>query len=81
MTFGMFLCRYCIFTLQESPKFLVAVGRDEEAIESLTYIAKRNGKQISLTTEKLLACGHTNRMNNKASIWRTFMNTFSHFSL
>ncbi|ELU40770.1 membrane transporter [Rhizoctonia solani AG-1 IA] len=33
MTFLMFLARYAIFNLQESPKYLLAKGRDQEAIE------------------------------------------------
>lgn len=33
LTFAMFICRFFIFDLRESSKFLVAKGRDEEAIE------------------------------------------------
>jgi hypothetical protein len=33
MTFLMFLARYVVFDLQESPKYLIAKGRDQEAIE------------------------------------------------
>jgi hypothetical protein len=32
ITFLMFICRYFIFNLQESSKYLLAKGRDEEAL-------------------------------------------------
>jgi hypothetical protein len=32
----MFVCRFFVFDVQESSKFLVAQGRDEEAIKVLT---------------------------------------------
>jgi hypothetical protein len=35
LTFSIFICRFFIFDVQESSKFLVAQGRDEEAIEVL----------------------------------------------
>ena len=35
----MFLFRYVIFTLQESPKYLAANGRDEEAIQVCNMLA------------------------------------------
>jgi len=41
--------------MQEYPKYLVAKGRDADAIKVLEYIAKRNGVSISLTLEKLEA--------------------------
>ena len=65
----MFVCRYFIFDLQESPKFLVATGRDEDAIAALTYIAKRNGKTISLTTEQLLRFGRAQTVTSRRSVW------------
>ncbi|KAG6902105.1 hypothetical protein C0995_004285 [Termitomyces sp. Mi166 len=55
MTLLMFIMRFVVFDLQESPKYLVAKGRDQEAIAVLEHIAKRNGKTISLTLEQLLA--------------------------
>ncbi|KAG6897020.1 hypothetical protein C0992_004665 [Termitomyces sp. T32_za158] len=47
--------RFVVFDLQESPKYLVAKGRDREAIAVLQHIAKRNGKTISLTLEHFSA--------------------------
>ncbi|VDC07272.1 unnamed protein product [Peniophora sp. CBMAI 1063] len=59
VTFVMFIARFFLFNLQESPKFLVAKGRDEEAIKVLEYIAARNGRTITLTLAKLEAVGGT----------------------
>ncbi|KAG9316881.1 MFS general substrate transporter [Chiua virens] len=52
ITFAAFVMRYFVFDLQESPKYLVAQGRDEEALGVLEHIARRNGKTISLTIEE-----------------------------
>ena len=81
MTFGMFICRYFIFSLQESPKFLVATGQDEKAIEALTYIANRNGKTVTLTAEKLLALGRVERRGEQGGLLRQIKNSFAHLSL
>ncbi|KAG5643086.1 hypothetical protein DXG03_001581 [Asterophora parasitica] len=55
MTFLMFILRFVVFDLQESSKYYIAKGRDEDAIAVLNHIAKRNGKTISLTIEKFRA--------------------------
>ena len=39
LTFLMFICRFFVFDVQESSKYLVAQGRDEEAIKVLLYNA------------------------------------------
>ncbi|KAI0027720.1 major facilitator superfamily domain-containing protein [Vararia minispora EC-137] len=57
VTFAMFISRFFLFDLQESAKYLVANGRDEEAIRVLEHIARKNGKTITLTVEKLQAVG------------------------
>lgn len=81
MTFGMFVCRYFIFNLQESPKFLVATGQDEKAIEALGYIANRNGKTITLTAEKLLALGRVKGRGERGGFLWQVKNSFAHLSL
>ncbi|KAL5507126.1 hypothetical protein ACEPAH_6582 [Sanghuangporus vaninii] len=82
LTFAMFFCRYIIFNLQESSKYLVAVGRDEEAVQVLQYIAKRNGKTISLTTEMLLDISEgSSEQIRDTSIWSFIRRSFSQFSL
>ncbi|KAL5528270.1 hypothetical protein ACEPAF_7406 [Sanghuangporus sanghuang] len=82
LTFAMFFCRYAIFELQESSKFLAASGRDEEAIHVLQYIAKRNGRNITLTLEKLKAAnpGATDYSEN-GSVASLLKKSFSVFSL
>ncbi|KAF7336529.1 putative MFS general substrate transporter [Mycena sanguinolenta] len=55
VTAVMWILRYVVFDLQESCKYLVAKGRDEEAIEVLEHIARKNGKTITLTLESLRA--------------------------
>ncbi|TFK98919.1 MFS general substrate transporter [Pterulicium gracile] len=52
LTFLVFVFRFLIFDLEESSKFLIAKGRDKEAIEVLQRIAKKNGRTISLTLEQ-----------------------------
>ncbi|QRW04022.1 major facilitator superfamily transporter [Ceratobasidium sp. AG-Ba] len=42
--------RYTFYTL-ESPKYLLAKGRDQEALEVLQYVANRNGRMLSLTID------------------------------
>ncbi|KAL1727059.1 major facilitator superfamily domain-containing protein [Schizophyllum commune] len=50
LTCLMFVFRYFVFDLQESSKYLLARGHDEEA---LAHIARRNGRKISLTLADL----------------------------
>ncbi|KAK0518631.1 hypothetical protein OC835_007779 [Tilletia horrida] len=46
-TFVLFIFRFAIFALPESPKFLVAKGRDAEAVAVMREIARRNGKELT----------------------------------
>ncbi|KAG1757911.1 major facilitator superfamily domain-containing protein [Suillus lakei] len=60
LTFLMFICRFFVFDVQESSKFLVAQGRDEEAMKVLEHIARRNGRAITLKLKDLQGsiCSH-----------------------
>lgn len=49
----MFCCRFLLFTLYESPKFLMGRGKDEEAVRVVHEVARRNGKTSSLTVANL----------------------------
>ncbi|KAI1354306.1 major facilitator superfamily domain-containing protein [Xylaria sp. FL0043] len=49
LTLLVFFLRAVIFRLKESPKFLIYKDRDEEAIEVVHYIAKKNGRPCGLT--------------------------------
>jgi hypothetical protein len=56
LTLLMFLIRFLLFTIHESPKYLIGKGRDEEAIRVIHEVAKRNGKTVNLALEDLRAC-------------------------
>lgn len=53
LTFLMWMCRFFIFHLYESPKFLLARGRQEEAVATVQGIAYTNKTQTWLTVEVL----------------------------
>jgi len=53
LTFVMFILRFAVFNLQESSKFLLAKGNNQKALAVLEYVAKKNGKKITLTLEQL----------------------------
>jgi MFS family permease len=40
----MFFIRFVLFTVYESPKYLMGKGRDEEAVKIVHEVARRNGK-------------------------------------
>ena len=39
-----FFLRFVVFTIYESPKFLMGKGRDEDAVMVVHEVARRNGK-------------------------------------
>ena len=57
MTFFMFICRFFLFHLFESPKFLLSRGRQAEAVASVHGIAYRNGAKTWLTEDILNEIG------------------------
>lgn len=57
ITFAMFLCRFLLFQLYESPKFLVSRGRQDEAAAAVQGIAYRNNTKTWLTAEILNEIG------------------------
>ncbi|UPX09320.1 Sugar (and other) transporter [Ascochyta rabiei] len=57
--FVLSLLRLVIIRLQETPKFLVNAGRDEELVENLQGLAAKYGRSCSLTIEQLKACGES----------------------
>ncbi|KAI4836956.1 MFS general substrate transporter [Aureobasidium sp. EXF-8845] len=63
-TLVVFFLRYFVFTFQESPKFLVSRGREDEAIEVLHRIAKFNRAPAPvLTAAHLAAVDEASSMN------------------
>lgn len=57
LTFGMFICRFFLFHLYESPKFLLAHGRQAEAVAAVQAIAHKNKSKTWLTEEVLNEIG------------------------
>jgi len=53
LTLFMFVCRFCIFHLFESPKFLLSRGRQSEAVVVVRRIAAYNGQRTWLTEDIL----------------------------
>ncbi|SNX83799.1 related to PHO84 - high-affinity inorganic phosphate transporter [Melanopsichium pennsylvanicum] len=45
-TFMMFVCRFFVFRLPESPKFYLSKGRDADAVAVLKEVARRNGTPL-----------------------------------
>ncbi|KAL4783437.1 major facilitator superfamily domain-containing protein [Aspergillus varians] len=52
----MSITRYFLFTLLESPKYLMGKGEHYEAVAVVHEVAQRNGKSCSLTTDELHDC-------------------------
>ena len=57
MTLFLWAVRFFVFPLEESPRFLVGRGRDEEAVAVIQRIAKFNGRECRLTVDQLRAAG------------------------
>ncbi|CAI4215274.1 unnamed protein product [Parascedosporium putredinis] len=56
LTLLMFFIRFLLFSIYESPKYLMGKGRDEQAVLIVHEVARRNGKTTNLTIEDLRAC-------------------------
>lgn len=59
MTLVMFTCRFFLFHLYESPKFLLSRGRQPEAVAAVHGIAYKNRKQTWLSEDVLNEIGGT----------------------
>jgi MFS family permease len=73
LTLLMFLARFLLFKIYESPKYLMSKGRDEEAVQVVHTVAKKNGKTSNLTLEDLKACepdGYIAQTNASAALKR-----------
>jgi hypothetical protein len=53
----MFLCRFVLFHLYESPKFLLSHGRQEEAVATVQAVANKNESKTWLTVDILNEIG------------------------
>ncbi|KAL8766138.1 MAG: hypothetical protein Q9209_006978 [Squamulea sp. 1 TL-2023] len=59
ITFVMFICRFFLFHLYESPKFLLSQGRQPEAVAAVHGIAYKNRKTTWLSEDVLNEIGGT----------------------
>ncbi|CAL5873027.1 uncharacterized protein PFLUO_LOCUS7296 [Penicillium psychrofluorescens] len=57
--FVLSVLRVVVVRLEETPKFLLTEGKDEQAVRVLNNIANRYNRPCSLTIERLRACGET----------------------
>ena len=60
----MWFIRFFIFNLQESPKYLMSRGKDEEAVTSMHRVAAINGETSKLTVADLKQVGILAGMSN-----------------
>ncbi|OJJ45252.1 hypothetical protein ASPZODRAFT_69414 [Penicilliopsis zonata CBS 506.65] len=61
--------RVTVIRLHETPKFLVAEGKDEQVVRVLQDIAEKNNRPCSLTLEQFQALGPTARVSkNRISL-------------
>ena len=67
MAMAMFCCRFLLFTLYESPKFLMGRGKDEEAVRVVHEVARRNGKTSNLTLADLEVFNQVGQQGTDAS--------------
>ncbi|MBW0521064.1 hypothetical protein O181_060779 [Austropuccinia psidii MF-1] len=49
LTFIMFICRVTLFTLKESPKYLMSVGRTTDAVLAVKLISAQNGSELIIS--------------------------------
>ncbi len=63
----LFILRFFVFHLYESPRYLVGRGRDAEAVDVLHKVAAYNGKESRLTVEMLAAAGEAARRKSGES--------------
>lgn len=82
ITFVMFLGRFFLFHLYESPKFLLSRGRQDEAVAAVQGIAYRNKKTTWLTVDVLKEIGgHQEEVvSPKLSYTEILKRTISKFS-
>jgi len=84
LSMAMFIIRFFIFTLYESPKFLMGKGQDSEAVRIVHEVARRNGKESKLVLADLqqfdaLSPDHGVQTSAKAVVSRKLeLLSFSH---
>lgn len=82
ITFFMFVCRFFLFHLFESPKFLLSRGRQAEAVATVRGIAYMNKKKTWISEDVLNAIGGNPEVtqDEKLATIEIIKRTFSKFS-
>lgn len=70
-----FLLRFVVFTIRESPKFLLSHGKNEEAIEVLEAVAKINRKPCGLSISDFEAADAEDDSDSDTSGKMSFVDT------
>ncbi|KAL8739137.1 MAG: hypothetical protein Q9181_000166 [Wetmoreana brouardii] len=68
ITFVMFMCRFFLFHLYESPKFLLSQGRQSEAVAAVHGIAYKNKKTTWLSEDILNEIGGLTAVEEKQKL-------------
>jgi hypothetical protein len=71
LTLLMFACRFFLFHLYESPKFLLSRGRQEDAVATVHAIAYKNAAKTWLTVEVLNEIGGDPDIDPSQALSRT----------
>ncbi|KAJ6624260.1 major facilitator superfamily domain-containing protein [Mycena sp. CBHHK59/15] len=61
--------RFFVFTLYESPKYLMGAGRDDEAVQIVHRVEEYNGTTSDLTMEQLRDAGTAAAVQRKLSVF------------
>ncbi|KAJ0344844.1 hypothetical protein COL154_009856 [Colletotrichum chrysophilum] len=64
------ILRVTIMRLQETPKYLLSVGRDEDLVRNYQKLAQKYNRPCSLTIEKLEACGQIKSAGQKRNSFK-----------
>lgn len=67
ITLFVFLLRFVIFTFEESPKFFLGKGKDEEALKVLHKVARTNRRECHVTMETFAALQTLSRSDSPLS--------------
>jgi len=84
ITFFMFICRFFLFHLYESPKFLLSRGRQAEAVATVYGIAHYNKTHTWLTEDILNQIGgdqEVTQEDTKLSVFEIIKRSLSRFSM
>ncbi|KAH8919086.1 MFS general substrate transporter [Atractiella rhizophila] len=79
--------RLWLLPMDESPKFLCAIGRDQDAVDVIHKVARKNGRVSTLTVEDLRRAaapftvgGSVEETTTKFSLWELLKHSFDDFN-